>query len=136
MPCLLTWGTLGLVNKTRIAAQLRDQLLKTTEQSVTVEDLDLQEVEDPDGTTSWRVTLFLSAPESRQEGWPVEITQKLKRIARTSLDDVLSNENAFLSGPTAVEVSMKDAPADQVAPDDVPEASESAANASSVDGEA
>lgn len=119
-----------------IAEQLRARLLHTTEDSIAIEEVDLREVEDPDGTTSWRVTLYLTAPESTQEGWPVEVTQKLKRKARLALDDVALANDAFLSGPTAVDVSMKDAPVDQVAPDDIPETFDSPESASSEDNKA
>ncbi len=87
-----------------------------------VVDAEVERVEDLTDSEAWRVTLFLPRPSGKQ--WDVIETLRLKRDARRILDEEATRHGVELEGLSTAWISSREAPAEDTAPPDEPEADE------------
>lgn len=117
----------------RLRSALAEHLVGTGEADTKVLDLGLEDVEDLDGLSAWKLTLFLPRPLAKE--WDVERTSALKRNARYRLDELASELNESRDGITSVVLTTQQATEGDTAAEDEPVEGEDATGEASAEAE-
>lgn len=115
----------GVQDKLLIA--VKERLLGERSGEVRILDVHLEHQEDAYGTQAWSAVLYLTKP--LHDAWPVHDTRMLKRMAREIIDIESSQLELNLDGIPSVSVSTREAPIEELAPAEVPDAEESSSKA-------